>query len=828
MPIKIDDKTFDDFNSAVNHVKKTRPEIKDPEAYVASIEKIRNAKVKTEEAIKGALIECPFKKTQNRIKEAMERITSADRKLKRSDNVMKYIMPEGKKISEISQEQYKSLVEYIDTGKKVRPPKPTQKDRSTSMQAKQRLADINTCKYCSNKFRLLNMTPEGDVSCPECGKSFPKVNLETTKKRIASKNHKHSIQFRQAKREGEVGEYRGATQEKYWKYWLLNAKQTNGNGWGVDASSIESNIQKFIGRPFCVTAKQWFPESEYETYEHPYLPTNNLDVIFSHQAKYSAGEIVDIIKDKDDYYAMIKPHSRFASHSPPAFCSPAIFQLDPHEPENKIKKWEALHLAGLDRDPAYGAQVALLKGTCIGTSVECKVQFKGAKQQIAVLNSDVIKAFKNKQPLKGTNFKTDGNSFFLFGHEIARHHPNGIEVSTAGFPTAKTYDTLRALGINTRIQKGVTTINNTTVDPHTEDFHLVPHKDVQGDKVYFSTPEQRQKQKERNQLQNKVFGIKEQRKFNQTSREKITGNKKIIPISATQLLPDEQREINSITGVDSPIERPKKGTDAHHIFPKSKFPALANNPNNSINLTREEHAELHRLNKFSKLTERIRQSKQRLAAYNVQQSPNVTINPEHGRIIADAYDKMKHDPSNPEVQESYTALINETGKQYKDLIAGGLKTTKSTEYQYPDSKTMHDDVEKNNHLYYFPTEGGYGAGDDPKDHPMLKPTEFKDSDGNQMPANDIFRIVHDINGHHLGGKSGFGPKGEHQAYLTHRKMYSETAGKALASETMGQNNWVNFGPMGEKNRADPKHTTYAEQKAGLLPPDILKGVYHNA
>ena len=78
----------------------------------------------------------------------------------------------------------------------------------------------------------------------------------------------------------------------------------------------------------------------------------------------------------------------------------------------------------------------------------------GQVQLAAIPNNEaVIKAFKYKQPLKGRAFQTDGKSFRLFGHEIARHHRRGIEISTAGFPTAKTFDTLRALGINTKIQK---------------------------------------------------------------------------------------------------------------------------------------------------------------------------------------------------------------------------------------------------------------------------------------------------------------------------------------------------------------------------------------
>ena len=59
-------------------------------------------------------------------------------------------------------------------------------------------------------------------------------------------------------------------------------------------------------------------------------------------------------------------------------------------------------------------------------------------------------------------------------------------------------------------------------------------------------------------------------------------------------------------------------------------------------------------------------------------------------------------------------------------------------------------------------------------------------------------------------------------------MYSPLANKALATETMGQNNWVNFSDKyGESNRKDPKNTKFAEQKAGLMPDNIINGKWHN-
>jgi len=196
------------------------------------------------------------------------------------------------------------------------------------------------------------------------------------------------------------------------------------------------------------------------------------------------------------------------------------------------------------------------------------------------------------------------------------------------------------------------------------------------------------------------------------------------------------------------------------------------------------------------------------------------VSPERGAKIAQAYEEMKHEPNNPKVKRAYQALINETIDQWNEIRKSGLKVTKITpEMGNPylgGSKDVIRDVAENNHLYYFPTESGYGSTD-VASHPLLQKVKV---DNEEMPANDLFRIVHDVFGHVKEGE-GFGPKGEENAWMTHKQMYSPEAQKALTSETRGQNSWVNFGPFGEQNRANPEKTTYAEQKAGLLPDWVL-------
>lgn len=190
-----------------------------------------------------------------------------------------------------------------------------------------------------------------------------------------------------------------------------------------------------------------------------------------------------------------------------------------------------------------------------------------------------------------------------------------------------------------------------------------------------------------------------------------------------------------------------------------------------------------------------------------------------GKHIANAFESMEHNPSHPEVQKAYNALINETKDQFEHILKhSGLKVSKITpdmENPYKTgSKALFEDIDKNNHMWYFPTESGFGSDDSYSDHPLMQ--NVKLSNGQEMPANDMFRIVHDYFGHAKEGV-GFGPKGEEHAWRAHMPMYSPDAQKALTTETRGQNSWVNFGPHGESNRADPANTKYADQKAGLLP-----------
>jgi GNAT superfamily N-acetyltransferase len=220
-------------------------------------------------------------------------------------------------------------------------------------------------------------------------------------------------------------------------------------------------------------------------------------------------------------------------------------------------------------------------------------------------------------------------------------------------------------------------------------------------------------------------------------------------------------------------------------------------------------------NKIRDLADQYASSKGIKLQHNL---PKVKVNSERATKIAQAYESMPHNPNDPEVKHSYNSLANETMDQFNHLVNSGLKISRikpGQENPYKTSKDLFHDVHQNGHIWYYPTEQGFGSGKEVKNHPLLANTGITD-DGHPLLANDVFRVVHDIYGHAKEGHN-FGPNGEENAWRTHMQMYSPSAQKALTSETRSQNSWVNFGKHGEHNRKNPSQTIFADQKAGLMP-----------
>lgn len=196
--------------------------------------------------------------------------------------------------------------------------------------------------------------------------------------------------------------------------------------------------------------------------------------------------------------------------------------------------------------------------------------------------------------------------------------------------------------------------------------------------------------------------------------------------------------------------------------------------------------------------------------------------------VSDFYETAQHAPTDPAVAESYGALARETEAQYNSIIAAGYKLEPFTGKgePYKTSADMVRDVRENKHLFYLPTAEAYGAGAEAKNNLML------DSSSAGVPVNDLFRAVHDFFGHAKEGYQ-FGPRGEFNAWKAHSELYSPEAQGALASETLAQNAFVNFGPhmrtpegkiriKGESGFLGATERPFAEQKNVVVPSELLR------
>ena len=824
-----------------------------------------------------------------------------------------------------------------------------------------------------------------------------------------AQDHEHSIQFKGYRGQFYKRASLVSTQGKFAKYWLLNAKQTNGNGWGVSQQSIAKNIHKFIGRPLVVTAKSWVPDSVYgDVYEHPYLPTNDIGQVLDHQEKYRVGNIVDIIEKNGDYYANIEINQKFAHMILPPFCSPAIFQNNPAEAEGQISDWEALHLAALHEDPAYGSRIALLRGTCVGTHDQCTIQFKSAKQEAKVICTKDLKGrlatlkkndlsqriatFKNKTatPMSEHSgiFNLGGTS--VEGQDIAPANYKGKGKKLVSQPNIKVKGDIRInkysdlppqkigdphpdmksegniKSKNVRTKHGVEpryTIKNKDIPAERVEGAIVStdegithlpsevslKRDLRsgaekfvGDKSYHSKPTKKQRdwikkvealRKEYTSVQidepeynKRMSELQSRSPFEKTGGYNPFPNTKEVytkldhepswnmeadavedveTINTTEspgtfeVMKEKyrdsldyatyggepygewiQREDYGSGGMDTSIspENLEEGNDFGSVTDKEEGFRLPNEFDQVETPLRGERTDISRedrvknrqearqialqyipgatnmsVERLDELLDYISRNdiesfedakvlsisrqnaqrwsklKQRIAAV----APTTKINQKDGETIANAYDKMLHDPNNPAVKESYNALINETNAQFNELKKNGLRIDAieddSNPYQTADD--LHNDLKKNNHIYYYPTKKGFGSGNKKfGDHPLL--TESTSTyKGKKLLNNDVFRIVHDINGHNLAN-SDFSPEGEHNAFLQHRKMYSPLANKALFSETAAQGNWVSWNKKsGASNRKLTKEgrineLVFADQKAGILSDDIVNTEWH--
>ena len=208
---------------------------------------------------------------------------------------------------------------------------------------------------------------------------------------------------------------------------------------------------------------------------------------------------------------------------------------------------------------------------------------------------DAIDAFKSKEKYLSKKFESTGNELKLNGHVVARHHKDGIEVSNAGHDTNKTYSTIKGLGIHARNQKGITKLNNKVIDVNSGEFVLVPHKDISDKPITYT----------KTKPQKRYRSVGEQSKFRdlvEKNEASVQGRKGKLPLSQISIQPKDQKQINKITGVKSPIGKEILGVEAHHILSHKKNKGLATNPNNGIMIPKQDHK---MLTSFAKLQRRL-------------------------------------------------------------------------------------------------------------------------------------------------------------------------------------------------------------------------------
>jgi hypothetical protein len=181
----------------------------------------------------------------------------------------------------------------------------------------------------------------------------------------------------------------------------------------------------------------------------------------------------------------------------------------------------------------------------------------------------------------------------------------------------------------------------------------------------------------------------------------------------------------------------------------------------------------------------------------------------HLKRVAQIHEKAQHQPGAPETQKAYAALKAETLNQYQQLVAKGVRFNFTDKDPYTNSKSMMADAAKGNLKVYT-------GGTLPADHPLA---QIESTTGQTF--NNIFRGVHDYNGHFLNGNT-FSARGELGAYQAHAQMYSKEALPALAAETLAQNSWVNY--FGDHQSMGPADRPFADQKAYAFPLNIAKPI----
>jgi hypothetical protein len=156
---------------------------------------------------------------------------------------------------------------------------------------------------------------------------------------------------------------------------------------------------------------------------------------------------------------------------------------------------------------------------------------------------------------------------------------------------------------------------------------------------------------------------------------------------------------------------------------------------------------------------------------------DLQVNPQRGHATFLAYRNAMQAPQSPDIAKSYEAMREHVNTQYDYMTRpkehGGMGLRHEV--------TEHDPY-KTPHEMAADMAGGriqtWTSASTPHEYFTAE-------------ENDRFRAVHDVFGHGASGR-GFSRHGEEAAYLSHRQMFPPEAHAALASETRGQNSYLNY------------------------------------
>jgi hypothetical protein len=188
----------------------------------------------------------------------------------------------------------------------------------------------------------------------------------------------------------------------YLKVWLID-DSINQLGFGIKRDYVGKHVNSVIGKPAILNQAHFHPlefnDIQEETVTSPEVAKRNIAKYLEAQKRYEVFKVksVEPIYPKDGlkqggldglgaigYNAYLEGTDdkiiqayKNGTLRIPRYVSPSIYKINPEDKRDAIGDYEFLHIAFVD-EPAYGTQVANVKGECLGTEQKCITQLAQA------------------------------------------------------------------------------------------------------------------------------------------------------------------------------------------------------------------------------------------------------------------------------------------------------------------------------------------------------------------------------------------------------------------------------------------------------------------